>query len=164
MYRYTVYIATLIWFSSLFYLTQGDKTQFYVSSERLGCELVDSIQPCPATVLSPDLAIDYETDATMANFTLDDARKMNASDECISALTTSICSSITPQCYLNGSKDFSDARAACVKANETCPEDAFDRMICKSLKVGRYPLSPCVKPTKPINGTCPQPKFKVRRC
>ncbi len=142
-------------------MSSGDKLQFHVSSERFGCEKVYSQHPCPATTLNPDLAIDYETDTDMVNITLDDVRINNASQECISALTTTYCSSLTPRCFVNGSREYRDARMACLKANATCPSDSLEDELCESLKVGLHSLSACVKPSKPINGSCPQPKFKV---
>lgn len=152
------FFATLL--SVLLQFVDGG-LQFYFSSNRLGCEKVRSQQPCPATSLSPDLAIDYHTDVEMVNITLDDVKMNNASQECISALTTAHCSSLTPRCFVNGSKDYGDARTACWQANKTCPLDSLKEGYCNSLKVGLQPLSACVKPSKPINGSCPQPKFKV---
>ena len=142
-------------------VTQPFPGIFHVSSNRLGCEMVESQEPCPATLLSPDLAIDYETDTGMVNITLDDARALNASAECISALTTTYCSKLIPRCYPNGSKDFGDARKACLKANKTCPQDSLEAP-CETIKVGLQPLSRCVEPSKDINGSCPKPKYKVK--
>ncbi|XP_028411265.1 uncharacterized protein LOC114533846 [Dendronephthya gigantea] len=133
---------------------------FYVSSNRLGCVMVKSQEPCPATSLSPDLAIDYETDTEMVNISLDEARMANASAECISALTTTYCSKLTPRCYPNGSKGYGDARKACIKARRECPQDSLETP-CETLEVGLQPLSRCVKPSKAINGSCPQPKYKM---
>jgi hypothetical protein len=139
----------------------GDDSQFYVSSNRLGCEMVHSVHPCPATQLNPELAIDYETDADMVNLTLDDASAANASQECILALRKTYCSVFTPRCFVNGSRDYGDARMDCWKANRTCPLDIFKEGLCESLQVGLQPLGACVKPSKPIKGSCPQPKLKV---
>jgi hypothetical protein len=166
MARYTLYIYVAIWLSSLVYVIQGDTnatdiSQFHFSSERLGCDSVSSEYICPASALSPDLALDYETDAEMVNLTLEDIKANNASQECISAIITTYCSGFTPRCFVNGSRDYGDARKACWKANRTCPVDSIEEGFCESLKVGLQPLSACVKPSKPINGSCPQPKFKV---
>jgi hypothetical protein len=166
MARYTLYIYVAIWLSSLVYVIQGDTnatdiSQFHFSSERLGCKSVVSEYICPASELSPDLALDYETDAEMVNLTLEDIKANNASQECISAIITTYCSVFTPRCFGNGSRDYVDARKACWKANRTCPVDSIEEGFCESLKVGLQPLSACVKPSKPINGSCPEPKFKV---
>ena len=155
------YTYLFLWLFLLAKKGAGDESQFYVSSNRFGCEKVDSVHPCPATHLNPDLAFDYETDADMVNITLDEVKMNNASQECISALTTTYCSSLTPRCFVNGSRDYGDARMECWKANRTCPFETLEKGLCESLRVGQHPASPCVKPSKPINGSCPQPKLKV---
>ena len=142
--------------------THNGSTNFYLSSNRKGCVQVESQQPCPVSVLSPDIALDYEDDAETVYERLNETRGKHASQECLAALTTTFCSSLTPRCFVNGSKDYGDASAACWKANSTCPRDTLEEGRCDSLKTGLQPLSSCVQPSKPINGSCPQPKYKVR--
>lgn len=165
MSRYIVYICAFLYLFALFYPVRGDAGSpldgFYKSSDRLGCDWVQNHTICPATQLNPDLALDYETDAEMVYIMLDEAKMDNASQECLTALQTTYCSTITPRCFANGSKDYGDTRSACWKATKTCPSDSLEEKLCKTLKVGMQHLSACVLPSTPINGTCPQPKFKV---
>ena len=162
---YIVYMCAFLYLFALFYHVRGDTglrfDDFYKSSDRLGCESVQSQAICPATELNPDLALDYETDAEMVKIMIDEVKMDNASQECLTALQTTYCSTITPRCFVNGSKDYDDARSACWKAITTCPSNSLEEKLCKTLNVGMQHLSVCVLPSTPINGTCPQPKFKV---
>ena len=164
MFRFTLY--SCVFFNLLLLFNQvraGTRSSddFYKSYDRLGCELVESHTICPATELNPDLAFDYETDAEVVNIMIEEARMNNASRDCLIALQTTYCSTITPRCFVNGSKDYGDARSACWKAIRKCPNGTLDEELCKFIKVGMHNLSACVKPSTRINGTCPQPEFKV---
>lgn len=141
--------------------TSGLSNRIVVTS-RVGCEIVTSRPPCPATLLNSDLAVEYETDAEMVNITIDDLRaEYSLGDDCAQTLTKIYCSKITPRCYENGTKYFENVTESCSKVDRICPKDSVEEGLCKDLKIGWQPLDACVMPTARINGSCPQPKSKV---
>ena len=130
-----------------------------------GCVEVDSIEPCPITwKLSATAAKFYKQQTRQTDTALKGLEMMSASDECKNAWKTTMCGQAAPKCSADGSQDYGDVATACPKIYSECPKNVSEmfksRKLCEKVISGKIAKPTCVKPPK-IEGSCPQPKYKV---
>ena len=144
----------------------------YVLAERDGgCVSVDSIEPCPVTwKLSAIAAKFYNQQARQTSVALAGLGVLSASDKCKDAFKTTMCGQAAPKCSADGSQDYDaygDVATACAKIYSECPKDVSElfksQKLCDKVFSGKYAKPTCVTPPK-IEGSCPQPKYKVCMC
>ena len=158
-------IGILLFFAFIicsFALSCANHGKFYVYSNRKGCVPVQNHSLCPASELNPKHATNLDDHVKDMQAILDSIEKENANNSvCIEAFKTAYCSKLTPKCFADGSVDFGPGNAACWKANQTC-KGSFDfQGFCQSIPDGKQPFQKCILPSDPINGSCPQPEYKV---
>ena len=159
----------LLLFASFFgalALGHANHGKFYVYSNRKGCVAVQSQPLCPASLLNPWHAMNYDDYIRDMQAILDAVERRNVNNtECIAAFRTAFCSKITPKCFEDGSVDYGNGNAQCWKANKTCEDivvSHFDEIICQTIPAeGKQPPVKCILPSSPIGGSCPQPEYKV---
>ncbi len=159
----------LLLFASFFgalALGHANHGKFYVYSNRKGCVAVQSQPLCPASLLNPWHAMNYDDYIRDMQPILDAVERRNVNNtECIAALEL---------LFVRRSRRSASKTAVwttvmemqqCWKANKTCEDivvSHFDEIICQTIPAeGKQPPVKCILPSSPINGSCPQPEYKV---
>ena len=123
---------------------------------------------CPVDHTVPSLfAQHYENGHTFINATLQ-MLDMNPAkpltQQCRDDVKAIFCRQLTPRCLQNGAEiDFGDMKPLCDKVKASCPKTTGngDEEFCDSVVSGKFKQDECVAPSKPVEGFCPQPKYKV---
>jgi hypothetical protein len=141
--------------------------QLYVFSDREGCESVQSQAPCTVSwQLNSYLAKGYNQRNKIVASTIQIYKDAGYDSSCRQALQKTLCSQGIPKCStVDGTRDYGDVQKLCDEVYRFCPQVVVDILkkarFCQGLKTGKHSNGPCVAPSTPVTGACPQPKFKV---